>query len=335
MQESIPESAEVSDESARALRAQVLNLFQTEQYGPLSDLAQQLRLQRTRFRGGAWQLKVLYGVIDSPGSVTATDAEWDALLKKLQGWMAADPASPTPRLALAQAYLTFAWKARGNGFSNTVTEQGWASFKERVQLARTTLEDARSVSTKCPEWYREMQTVALAQGWPRAQEEVLARAALAHDPGYYYFALAESNYLLPKWYGKPGDTETYAEQVADAVGGREGDALYFLIAAHVNCCHQMQAPGLNEARVQKGFAALEQLYGSTNRQRNEAAFLAVRAGDTAAAQAMFARIGEDWSATVWQSKARFDATRTGQTIGNVEPLRASSSPGTSTLPNTQ
>jgi hypothetical protein len=319
-QESQPESSEVQDTSARLLHAQVLEMFKNEQYGQIDALAQQLRTQRMRFRGGAWQLNVVYGAINSPGSMTATYAEWQTLIAQLQQWIAADQGSPTPRIALGQAYLTFAWKARGNGFSNTVSPQGWDLFNQRVASARSALEEARRLSVDCPEWYRAMQTVALAQSWPRKQVDELTRTAMAHDPGYFYFALAEANYLLPKWYGKPGDTEAYARQVADAVGGRDGDALYFLIAAHINCCRRTQAPALEEARVQRGFTALDQLYGSTNRERNEAAFLAARAGDTAAAQALFARIGNDWAASVWGSKARFDASRTGQPVGGVQPV---------------
>jgi hypothetical protein len=41
------------------------------------------------------------------------------------------------------------------------------------------------------------------------------------------------------------------------------------------------------------------------------AFLAVRNGDSATAQQMFARIGNDWSESVWKSKAAFDTARTG------------------------
>ena len=332
--EALPDSSEVQDGNARLLRGQVLALFETSQYGQIDALAQQLRSQRLRFRGGAWKLTVLYGVINSPGSTTATDAEWQAHMERLQSWIATDQSSPTPRIALAQAYLAFAWKARGTGFAKTVTPEGWTLFTQRIETARKTLEEAQDVSVNCPEWYRAMQTVALAKGWPRKQVDSLVQTAMVHDPGYYYFALAEANYLLPKWYGKPGDTALYASQVADALGGRDGDALYFLISAHVNCCKGTQAPGMNETRVQRGFTAVDQLYGSTNRQRNEAAFLALRAGDTATAQTLFARIGNDWSENVWGSKARFDASRTGQPIGGVMPVTAETGNTERPLPTT-
>jgi hypothetical protein len=122
-----------------------------------------------------------------------------------------------------------------------------------------------------------MQGVALDQQWGRAAFDALAERALAREPGYHYFAISESNYLLPKWYGKSGDTERYAAEVADRVGGDAGDAVYFQIAAAINCCNRTQAPALSWSRVQHGFAAIE---------------------------------------SVWKSKAAFDAARTGKAVGN-------------------
>jgi hypothetical protein len=223
--------------------------------------------------------------------------------------------------------LRFAWKARGHGYSNTVTPEGWALFRDRVQSARSTLEQSAALAENSPHWYLEMQGVALDQQWDRAAFDALAERSLAHAPGYYYFAISESNYLLPKWYGKPGDSERYAAQVADRIGGDEGNAVYFQIAAAINCCKRTQAPALSWPRVQQGFAAIESLYGSTNHERNVMAFLALRSGDDATAQQLFARIGNDWSESVWKSKAAFDAARTGKAAGNSIQATAGSGGG--------
>jgi hypothetical protein len=226
----------------------VLGLFNAGRYADLDTLAQQLQQQRSRFEGGAWRLHVLFGTLSSPGSATATDAAWKAQIAKLEQWAQSSPASPTPRIALAQTYLRFAWKARGHGYANTVTPEGWALFQGRVQSARSTLEQSAALAENSPHWYLEMQGVALDQQWDRAAFDALAERALAHEPGYYYFATSESNYLLPKWYGKSGDTERYAAQVADRIGGDEGDAVYFQIAAAINCCKRTQAPALSWRR---------------------------------------------------------------------------------------
>lgn len=313
--------AEPEGTQVRALRVQWRKLFNDGSWSELDALADQLRSQRSRFAGGGWQLRYFYGTICCTGSLTATDADWQAQFARLQEWIKQEPASAVPRVALADAYLRFAWKARGNGYANTVTQEGWSLFRQRVQQARTTLEDAAKISAGDPEWYRAMQTVALAEAWPRSQVDALVNAALDSEPGYFYFARAQANFLLPKWYGKPGDTEQFSEKVADRIGGQEGDAVYFLIAAVINCCRVAQAPGLSWARVRQGYFALQQLYGTNNYQRNAMAYLALQAGDTQTAQQMFRQIGNDWDQAVWRSKARFDASRIGQSLGTTQPVQ--------------
>jgi len=58
-------------------------------------------------------------------------------------------------------------------------------------------------------------------------------------------------------------------------------------------------------RVKQGFAALEELYGSTNYELNGLAYMAVRQGDREFAQQLFTRIGDDWDEDVWHSKENF------------------------------
>jgi hypothetical protein len=304
------ESPDLTDTDLRDFRVSLLGMFNAGRYADLDALAQQLQQQRSRFKGGAWRLHVLFGTLSSPGSATATDAAWKAQLAKLEKWAQSSPDSPTPRIALAQTYLRFAWKARGHGYANTVTTEGWSLFHARVKSARSTLEQSAVLAENSPHWYLEMQSVALDQQWDAAAFDALAERALLHEPRYHYFAISESNYLLPKWYGKSGDTERYAAQVADRIGGEEGDAVYFQIAAAINCCRDTQAPALSWPRVQRGFAAVESLYGSTNHQRNVMAYLALRSGDSKTAQQLFARIGNDWSQSVWKTKAAFDAAVT-------------------------
>jgi len=310
------DNPDLSDSDLRDFRVSLLGMFNSGRYADLDALAQQMQQQRSRFAGGAWRLHVFFNTLSSPGSETATDAAWTAHIAKLEQWARSSPAWPTAQIALAQTYLRFAWKARGHGYSNTVTPEGWELFRDRVQTARATLEQCAVPAENSPHWYLEMQGVALDQQWDRAAFDALAERALAHEPGYYYFAVAESNYLLPKWYGKPGDTERFAAEVADRIGGDEGDAVYFQIAAAINCCKRTQAPALSWPRVQRGFAAVESLYGSTNRQRNVMAYLALRSGDVTSAQRLFARIGNDWNESVWKTKAAFDAGRLRQAVGD-------------------
>ncbi|MGB9432312.1 MAG: DUF4034 domain-containing protein [Candidatus Acidiferrum sp.] len=309
------EGLESDSQPARAFRINVRHLFDNEKFDELEAIAAKARSQKERFLGGAWKLNVLYTTIQGPGSLTSTDAVWTEHMERLQRWIDAKPESITPRVALAQAYLRFAWKARGRGYSDTVTSDGWKLFGQRVQQAKETLEKAETVSTKDPQWYHDMQIVALAQGWNRSQADDLLQKASSFEPNYFYFYSAYANYLLPKWYGKPGEAETFAQTIADRLGGPEGDLIYFEIALVDNCCKaKEQMPNLSWERIKQGFAALEQLYGSTNHELNAVAFMAARQKDNQFAQQIFTRIGENWDEVVWDNKAKFDKSKASLTL---------------------
>jgi hypothetical protein len=315
------EAADADSEPEGAFQTTVRNLFNQGQFAPLETIAETARSQKTRFPGGAWKLHVFYDAIEQPGSLTATDAAWNAHFARLQSWSAAMPGSSTPRVAMAQSYLRFAWKARGSGQFGKVTADGWKLFGERAQKARDILEQAKSISAKDPQWYRTMQTVCLAQGCDQKQAEVLLDEASAAEPGYFYFYEAQANYLLPKWYGKTGDSEAFAQSAADRVGGPEGDFIYFQLAASLNCCKtRAQAPAISWDRVKQGYVALGQLYGSTNFERNELAFMAVREGDREFAQQLFARIGDNWNARVWGSKDKFESHKSSAGQSGAMPI---------------
>jgi Domain of unknown function (DUF4034) len=305
------EGSDVDSQSAAVFQTTVRNLFNEGKFAQLEEIADAARSQKSRFPGGAWKLHSFYGVVQGPGSLTATDAVWNAHMQRLQSWIDFKPDSSTPRVALAESQLRFAWKARGNGLGNTVTADAWKLFRERVQKAEEILEQAKSVSSNDPQWYQAMQTVALAQGWDQKRAEQLLVEANGVEPGYYYFYNSHASYLLPKWYGKPGDSEAFAQSIADRVGGPEGDSIYFQLALSLNCCKaKAQAPAISWDRVKQGFASMEQLYGATNFDRNALAFMAVRQGDREFAQQLFARIGDNWNQRVWGSKDKFDSSKT-------------------------
>src|SRR5215472_490038 len=92
---------------------------------------------------------------------------------------------------------------------------------------RTILEKAANLEESCPEWYLTLQHVALGEGWNLRHETELFERAFAAEPEYYYFARAHAYYLLPKWHGEEGDSENFAREIADRVGGSAGNVLYF------------------------------------------------------------------------------------------------------------
>lgn len=308
-----PMNAVTSAAAEPALRLQWTRLFKNRQWAELDSLAQTMRSQRLRFQGGGWQLHVLYCILSGGCEKAPTDASWQERIAALQDWSRQAPSSPTPRIAMANAYQYFAWKARGRGNSGSVTSEGWKVFDERVQKARDILEQSSEIGHSDPEWYNAMLRVAIDQGWSGHRVQALTDEALSTHPGYFYVIREVAEYLLPKWYGAPGDTERFVEAAADRIGGAQGDATYFFYAeiqlVNESLCLDCLPLGISWTRLRRGYAAIERLYGINNYELNALAYLALRAGDYPTARRTFKAIGDKWDSDVWPTRSYFDAAR--------------------------
>ena len=313
--------------AARDYVATVAGMLKEENFEELDCLADRARTNKERFPGGMWKLHELYkGLYEPvPYSVHPTQEDWDALLQELQKWVTARPKSVTARVALAWAYIGYAGDARGDGYANTVSESGWKLFRERTAEAKRILEEASELSTKCPEWYVVMQNVAQNLDWSEAQKRALFEQASKFEPGYYYYARALAGNLLPKWGGEPGATEKFAQEVADRLGGDQGDILYFQIAsANYVMCACEDDPHLSLTRIERGFEATEKQYGISMLNLNRIAFLAARTrpDDELFADQAFARIGDQWDEETWRIEKDFELAKTAASfLGKRQAIR--------------
>jgi hypothetical protein len=286
-------------------------LFQKD-YEALERTAHEARSSQARFRGGTWQLFDFYDALKEPiVRDEPTGEDWRSHIASLKAWESAWPESVTARIALAFAYETYGSQARGTGYADSVSDMGWKLNAERDELAASTLTEAAKLKEKCPFWFEAMQGIAISQGWDKSRARKLLEQAVAFEPHYYHYYREYANFLLPKWYGEPGEAEAFAEQVSNQVGGSEGKFLYFEIASVVMCCDpdNSQLGNLSWPKVKEGYTALGQLYGYSNLKMNRFAYMSVEAHDTVAAQQAFAGIGDDWNHIVWCSRKCFENAR--------------------------
>jgi hypothetical protein len=306
-------SDEAADSETEYKSDVVLDLVQ-KNYDALDQTAREARASKSRFKGGVWKLYSFYAALGQPTTEgQATDDDWNYHIERFKAWESARPESAAARIALAATYMNYADKARGTGYANTVSESGWKLYNERVAVAASILADAAKLKEKCPYWYEAMQNVALAQGWDKAQARKLFDQAIAFEPTYYHYYREYANFLLPKWYGEPGEAEAFAEEISNKVGGQEGKFIYFELASLITCqcdSDDSHMENLSWPKIREGYAALGQLYGYSNLKMNRFAHMAVAAHDQAVAEQTFAAIGSDWDHTVWRSSRDFDNART-------------------------
>jgi hypothetical protein len=287
--------------------ASVRRLFQAEKFEQLDCLADDLRANKARFPGGMWKIHLFYTGLYTPAP-NPTAQDWEELLARFQKWTAARPMSITARVAFATSYIGYAWEARGDGYADTVSESGWNLFEQRIADARRTLEEASGLPAKCPEWYVAMLEVAEAQSWGVAETRAVFEKAFKFQPGYYYYERVMGNYLLPKWSGEPGDTERFAAEIADRIGGDEGDILYFQVANFLMCGCKGD-PHLSWPRISKGFNASQQRYGVSMLNLNLIALIASHQNDPIVADTAFRQIGDQWDEETWHKRDRFEGAK--------------------------
>src|SRR5262249_29124776 len=153
-------------------RTAIRLLLEQNAFANLDAAADSARRSKQRLEGGVWQQYVFYDTVANPvGGERASSADWDQRVAKLQGWIAARPQSVAPRIALAEAYRTIGWKARGHGFAETVTEAGWQELGEQDEKAYKTLVEAGKLTEKCPHWFFVMLEVARDQGWDKEKTQ--------------------------------------------------------------------------------------------------------------------------------------------------------------------
>jgi hypothetical protein len=308
-----PEPPKVSPDKLQTdleYQSPIKQYFSQGNYDQLEKTIKEAREGKGRVVGGSWKvLEFYFAVYQTFLGPNADESDWKMTFDSLNRWIAAKPESAAARISLAEAYTGYAWKARGGGYANTVTDKGWELFRERFGMASATLADAARLKEKCPYWYEVMQTVALAQGWDKSQSRELMEQAVAFEPDYYHFYREHANSLQTKWNGDEGELESFAEEVSNRVGGEKGDILYFEITSLKACQCDAEKDAMQNMswpRIKLGYAAMEQMYGVSSLKRNRFASMAVKAGDKEAAKTEFAVIGTEWNKEVWKNNSEFE-----------------------------
>lgn len=288
--------------------AELRSMLAEGEFDKLNCIADRSLSTKERFKGGNWKLHILYVGMSSPVEPRkhATDQDWKTLVENLKAWLAAHPQSRTAHIALASAYLEYAWQARGSGYSNTVTESGWDLFGQRTAEGKRLLLQIPDSDRTDPEWYFAMQTVGQNESWDQSEMRALFEKAYRFEPGYYYYDSTLANYLLPKWGGEKGQTEKFMDEMVERVGGDEGAARYYLTARMMLCGCGAEEPDVAWPKIAAGYEAVERKYGTSMDNLNRIAHLATQHMDPLVADKAMTRIGDQWDPKDWKDKEEFD-----------------------------
>lgn len=306
---------QILDVEYEAYRLDAYNHLSDDDFAWLDREAVKVRSGKERLPGGYWKIRTLYSAMETPlKGQQASDEDWSILIDKLSRWSKRQPKSVTALVALAQAWQKYAWKARGGGYADTVSEKGAELFRKRLEISNQILSRGASLKDRCPHWYVIALWTAIGRGADRDTLEELFDAGVKLEPTYYYLYQVKASYLLPRWLGEDGEWERFAEAKAKTLGGEEGDMIFFAIYSQMRTMHDMTFMNTHQAdvpRIIAGYYAMEKSYGFAPHRLNEACFFAAFGPDRTAARKLFERVGDNYDLSVWRSKQTFEIFRQG------------------------
>jgi hypothetical protein len=149
------------------------------------------------------------------------------------------PGSPYPQALAAEFYVKWAWEARGGGWANTVTDDGWRLFAERLDKAEKAAEEGWALDPLDPDCSRVMVTVCMGKGLDRDVMERWFGRAMQADPDCLAACAAKLNYLYPKWHGSAAETVAFARECIE--NGSAGSRIPLLaVDAHVELAQRSE-----------------------------------------------------------------------------------------------
>ncbi len=311
--------------TARGFTGQMRSWLEQKRFADLEKIASELRTSQARWSSGVWKLDDFYA------AVSAGKDEYEKIAPLLDEWIKEFPDSITPRVAKAESLAEYAWDARGRGWAEEVKPEAWPVFKERLLEAQKVVEDARKLPVKDPALDRAMQTVHLGRGgdFGRESYEALFSAAVAAFPDYYDYYFAKATYLLPRWYGEPGEWEKFAESAA--ASSPEGNVLYTRIAWATSHYYDniFKETEISWPKMRQGFEAMMKAWPDS--KWNLSAFLkfAIQARDFATARGLLKQIGDEPDILAWGTPGRWRESMRMLTEGAATPpLSSWKMPGT-------
>lgn len=304
----------VSEETkeGKSIMAKAESTLKTKKYDVLEATAAEYRTTKACFPNGHSKLACLYEGLSGPGG-NAADSQWTNHIQELAQWAKERPDSITARIALAQTWIDFAWKARGHDFSDKVPDESWQLFSDRTTAAHTILQAASKIPSKCPMYWFLMQRVALNEGWKSTDCEALFQDAVKNNPGVFSYYFAEINYLLPRWYGQGGDWEAFAEDAANKIGGDDGDVLYARLAWDMKqkriYDHLYKESKMSWPRAKRGFEILHKRLPGSLSVTSEYCIEAGMMEEKQQMRTLFNELAGRVDLSNWFDQRRFEAFR--------------------------
>ncbi len=297
------------------LRLRAEKLLLDQKYAELDELIAGIRETGTRSANGGSYLAMLYQELGTPlGGVKSTRTTTNDRLQRVQAWSQASP-SVAAQITLADCYCDAANIARGTGLAGTVTIDGMSVIDQSAMRAEEALRKAASLAedqgVQDPNIASKYMQIGMIVGYSRDQMQGYLDEALEIDPWFSTPINSMCYYLMPRWYGSPGDRAKFARECAAAHQQETGDSAYAIVALQAfgsGDVSEFEPDGLPWPRVRQGFHDIISQTPDSPYALGVLARMAHIAGDRPTAREAIERLEGRWMKGVWKTEVGFQRT---------------------------
>lgn len=175
----------------------------------------------------------------------------DEIMQSIAQWYEAG--SELALLASAERHTTIGSEARGGGYADSVTSQGWATLGDRTQLALQDVKKLLDQGKVTPAAVVQLISCSMTSGNASYHdvEPWLVQAAERYPDDVRPIA-AMSNWLLPRWGGSTGEAGAMVAALTARYPAPEGDLVYARTASML-----IETLGTEPLQSEAGFSPLK------------------------------------------------------------------------------
>lgn len=303
------------NEDARELRRSTDKLLFDQKYKELDDLIAGIRKSGTLSANGGSYLVMLYNelgtLLDGPDN---TRTAINDRLQRVLAWSEARP-SIAAQITLADCYCEQASNARGTGLAGSITADGMSLMDQSARSAEAALRKATAIAAdqgvQDPNIASKYMQIGMLSGYSREQMEGYVNESLEIDPWFNATISTMCNFLMPRWYGNPGDRAEFAKDCAAAHQEQSGDSIYAIVALQSfdsGDATEFSSDGLPWPRVRQGFHDLIAREPDSPQLLGQLARMAHIAGDRESARVAIEQLEGRWMKRIWKTELGFQRT---------------------------
>lgn len=302
------DSAAARDDDPRPINnfaAKTAQMLRAGDFQGLEKMAANLRAKSLLLSDGQPALSGFYAGVSKCVEMRCGDErmafeDWKEHEELLARWRTKFPDSITAMTATALYWKEYGWHARGLGYANTVNQDQWATFKSRVEKARSLFEAIRTRTDKDAAWYEGMLSVAKALGWSEGAFESIYQEGVRRFPGHLPLYFLKAAQLSPRWGGSQSAYSRYIDSVVKATSKDMGETMYARLNWSSWSPRMFNDGQADWTRMKRGFERLTQDYPDYWNINAYAKF-ACLAGDAPTLKQLLAKIGQAPILDVWGS----------------------------------